>query len=101
MQGAEVNALGAQLEALVALVNALSENDFHRATRCPGWTVDELVAHCEGMLNGHAGDDGEPAAGKPDIYRVGYYGHVPDGAREGADPDKTFAALVRDGAVGE
>jgi len=101
MQGAEVNALGAQLEALVALVNALSENDFHRATRCPGWTVAELVAHCEGMLNRLVGEHGEPAAGKPEIDRVGYYGYDPDGAREGEDPDKTFSEVVRDRVVRE
>jgi len=45
-----VDALAEQLTELIALVDALPDPDFSRPSRCPGWSVAELVAHCEGML---------------------------------------------------
>ena len=50
VHGPEMEALTAQLGDLVALVGDLSDDDFSRPTRCPGWSVAELVAHCEGIL---------------------------------------------------
>ena len=51
MHTGETDALVAQFGDLIALVGELSEEDFARPTRCPGWSVAELVAHCEGMLS--------------------------------------------------
>src|SRR5437764_169373 len=101
MHGAEVEALGAQLDELTALVGTLSENDFARPTRCPGWSVAELVARCEGMLHRLVGENARPVDGEAEIDRVGYYGYDPDGPREGEDPDKTFSEVIRDRVIDE
>jgi uncharacterized protein (TIGR03083 family) len=65
MNGPEVAALAAQLDELIALVGELSEEDFARPTRCPGWSVAELVAHCEGMLHRLLGENAQPVDGEP------------------------------------
>ncbi len=101
MQGAEVDALAEQLRALVALLDELSEDDFHLATRCPGWTVVELVAHCEGMLHRLVGENAQAVDGEPQIDRVGYYRYDPDGPREGEDPGATFSEVIRDRVIDE
>ena len=101
MHGDEVQALAAQLRDLIALVRVLSEEDFDRATRCPGWSLRELVAHCEGMLLRLVGENAQPVDGEADIDRVGYYRYDPDGRREGEDPDKTFSEVIRDRVIDE
>ena len=101
MQGPEADALAAQLDDLVALVQTLSEADFARPSRCPGWSVAELVAHCEGILRRLVGENAEPVAGEAEIDRVGYYRYDPDGRRDGEASDKTFSEVVRDRVIAE
>jgi uncharacterized protein (TIGR03083 family) len=101
VQSDEFDALRLQLGDLVALVGDLSEEDFMRPTRCPGWTVAELVAHCEGMLIRLVGDNARPADGSAEIDRVGYYRFDPDGPREGEDAGKTFSEVIRDRVLDE
>lgn len=101
MKTRELEALEAQLNDLVALVWDLSPEDFARPTRCPGWSVSELVAHCEGILHRLVGENTQPVDGKAEIDRVGYYRYDPDGKREGEDPEKTFSEIIRDRVIGE
>ena len=101
MRGPDVDALELQCKELSALLNELDDVDWERPSRCPGWTVKELAAHCEGMMqrlvtyNAQAVD--EPAK----IDRVGYYGYDPDGPREGEDPSKPFSEVIRDRVIDE
>lgn len=97
----EVDALASQLGALVSLVGGLAQDDFARPTRCPGWSVIELVAHCEGMLLRLVGENAEMVAGSAEIDRVGYYRYDPDGPREGERPDKTFSEVIRHRVIDE
>jgi uncharacterized protein (TIGR03083 family) len=97
----ETDALVAQVGDLIALVGELSEADFARPTRCPGWSVAELVAHCEGMLRRLVGENAQPVDGDAEIDRAGYYGYDPDGPREGEDPDRTFSEIIRDRVIDE
>jgi uncharacterized protein (TIGR03083 family) len=97
----EVGALSAQLGDLVALVDALSEDDFGRPTRCPGWSVAELVAHCEGILLRLVGENAQAVDGDAEIDRVGYYRYDPNGPREGETSGKTFSEVVRDRVIDE
>jgi uncharacterized protein (TIGR03083 family) len=101
MHGDEVEGLAAQLDDEIALVGVLSEEDFSRPTRCPGWSVAELVAHCEGMLLRLAGENARPVDGEAEIDRVGYYRYDPDGPRDGEDPGKTFSEVIRDRVIDE
>ena len=101
MHGPEVDALAAQLDDLVALVQTLSEADFARPSRCPGWSVAELVAHCEGILRRLAGENAEPVAGDAEIDRLGYYRYDPDGRRDGEASGRTFSEVVRDRVIAE
>ena len=95
MQGPVANALASQLRDLNSLVGDLPEDDFARSTRCPGWTVAELVVHCEGMLIRLVGENAQPVDGAAEIDRVGYYRYDPDGPREGEEPDKTFSEIIQ------
>src|SRR5205085_6034530 len=101
VHGGEVDALEMQLRELVVLVGSLSPEDWARPTRCPGWTVAEMVAHCEGMLIRLVGANAEEVGGDPEIDRVGYYGYDPEGPREGEDPSKTFSEIIRDRVIDE
>ena len=101
MQGPEVDALAVQLGELIALVGELSDEDFGRSTRCTGWSVAELVAHCEGMLVRLVGENARPVDGAPEIDRIGYYRYDPDGPREGEDAAKTFSEIIRDRVIDE
>lgn len=101
MHGPAVDALGAQGRALASLVAALAESDFARPTRCPGWTVAELVAHCEGMLVRLVGENAEPVDGPAEIDRVGYYRYDPVGPREGEDSEKTFSEIIWERVIEE
>jgi uncharacterized protein (TIGR03083 family) len=101
MRGPEVDALALQLRDLSAQVERLSEVDFASPTRCPGWAVAELVAHCEGMLVRLVGENAEPVIGQAEIDRVGYYRYDPDGPREGEDPQKTFSEVIRGRVIDE
>lgn len=97
----EIDALEAQCKELSALLGELSDEDWERSTRCPGWTVKELVAHCEGMLARLVGENAHEVEGTAEIDRVGYYGYDPDGPREGEDPGKTFSEIIRERVVDE
>lgn len=101
MEGPEVDALVSQLLALDELVAGLAEDDFARPTRCPGWSVAELVAHCEGMLIRLVGENARPVDGAAEIDRVGYYRYDPDGPREGEDPGKTFSEIIQERVIEE
>jgi uncharacterized protein (TIGR03083 family) len=101
VHGREVDALAAQLGDLIALVDRLSDEDFGRPTRCPGWSVAELVAHCEGMLGRLVGENAGAVPGEAEVDRAGYYRYDPDGPREGEDPAKTFSEIVRDRVIDE
>jgi uncharacterized protein (TIGR03083 family) len=101
MRGPEVEALAAQLGELIATVAELSDEDFARPTRCPGWSVAELVAHCEGMLHRLVGENAQQVDGAAEIDRVGYYQYDPHGPREGEDPEKTFSEIIRDRVIDE
>jgi uncharacterized protein (TIGR03083 family) len=101
VQGPQVDVLRHQLEELTSLTSGLSPGDFARGTRCPGWTVAELVAHCEGMLVRLVGDNAREVAGEVEIDRVGYYGYDPDGPRQDEDPALTFSEVIRERVIGE
>lgn len=101
MHGPEVDALASQLRDLNGLVAGLSDADFARPTRCPGWTVAEVVAHCEGMLIRLVGGNSQPVAGGAEIDRVGYYRYDPDGPREGEDPAKSFSEIIEERVIEE
>jgi uncharacterized protein (TIGR03083 family) len=101
VRSAELDALDAQCKELIALVGELSDDEFTKATRCPGWTVKELVAHCEGMLVRLVGANAEAVEGEPEIDRVGYYSYDPDGPREGESPDKTFSEVIQERVIEE
>ncbi len=101
MQGREVEALEAQCKELSTLLRELSDEEWERPTRCPGWTVKELAAHCEEMLDRLVGEKAEPVDGEPEIDRVGYYGYDPDGPREGEDPDRTFSEVIQERVIDE
>ena len=101
MNSPEADALSSQFGDLIQLVGELGEEDFARPTRCPGWTVAELVAHCEGMLIRLVGENAQPVEGAAEIDRVGYYRYDPDGPREGESSDKTFSEVIRDRVIDE
>ncbi len=101
MDSPERDVFEVQCKELVALVGELAPEDWERPTRCPGWTVKELVAHCEGMLVRLVGDNAQPFDGTPEIDRVGYYGYDPDGPREGEDPSKTFSDVIKERVIEE
>ncbi|MGE5286259.1 MAG: maleylpyruvate isomerase family mycothiol-dependent enzyme [Micromonosporaceae bacterium] len=101
MRVLEAEALETQVGDLIALVGELSDHDFGRPTRCPGWSVAEVIAHCEGMLCRLVGENAQPVEGAAEIDRVGYYRYDPDGLREGEDPDKTFSDVIRDRVTDE
>ena len=101
VQSHEVDALSAQLGDLVAFVDALSEQAFGLPTRCPGWSVAELVAHCEGILLRLVGENTQEVDGEAEIDRVGYYRYDPDGPRVGEASEKTFSEVVRDRVIDE
>jgi uncharacterized protein (TIGR03083 family) len=101
MNGPAVDALSSQLDTLIVLLRELSQQDFGRPTRCPGWSVAELVAHCEGMLERLPGENARPVSGGAEIDRVGYYRYDPDGPREGEEPNKTFSDVIRERVIDE
>ncbi|HZP27400.1 MAG TPA: maleylpyruvate isomerase family mycothiol-dependent enzyme [Acidimicrobiia bacterium] len=101
MDGSEVDALADQLAELVTLVASLPDDDFALPTRCPGWAVAELVAHCEGILVRLVGENAAAVDTAPRIDRAGYYRFDPQGPREGDDTGRTFSEVVRDRVIGE
>jgi uncharacterized protein (TIGR03083 family) len=96
-----LHTLEAQTEELVALVDDLRDDEWDLASRCEGWRVLDLVAHCEGMMRRLIGANVEPVAGPAASDRVGYYTYDPDGRREGEAPDKTFSEHIRDRVIDE
>jgi uncharacterized protein (TIGR03083 family) len=101
MEGPDFDALASQLGELRSLVAGLREDDFARPTRCPGWSVAELVAHCEGILIRLVGENAQPVAGGAEIDRVGYYRYDPGGPRQGEKPDKTFSQIIQERVIKE
>ena len=101
MDGPDVDALASQLDELVELVESLPDGDFERPTRCPGWSVAELVAHCEGILVRLVGENAAPVDGPARTDRVGYYRYDPSGPRDDDSSDRTFSEIVRDRVVDE
>jgi uncharacterized protein (TIGR03083 family) len=101
MQGPEVDALEIQAKELAALLSELGDNEWERPTRCPGWTVKELAAHCEGMMQRLVTYNAQAVDGPAEIDRVGYYGYDPNGPREDEDPSKTFSEVIRDRVIEE
>ena len=101
MDGPDIDALEAQSKELSALLDELDDADWERATRCPGWTVKELAAHVEGMMQRLVTYNAQAVDGAPEIDRVGYYGYDPDGPREDEDPSKTFSEIIRDRVIEE
>jgi len=97
----DLEALEAQTKELVALVGDLADDEWERPSRCEGWTVRDLVAHCEGMMLRLVGANTEEVEGPAESDRVGYYTYDPDGPREGEDPSKTFSEHVRDRVIDE
>ena len=95
-----IHALEAQCKELMALVDELSDEEWVRQTRCPGWTVSEVVAHIEGMCLRLVGEHSQPAEGKAEIDRVGYYGYDPNEPRED-EPEKTFSQHIKDRVIDE
>lgn len=77
MKGPEVEALEAQSADLVSLLGELSDEEWERDTRCPGWTVKELAAHCEGMLERLVGENAGEAGGEAEVDRAAYYAYDP------------------------
>jgi uncharacterized protein (TIGR03083 family) len=101
MQGREVEVLEVQCKDLSALLGELTHEDWDRPTRCTGWTVKDLAAHCEGMMQRLVTYNAQAIDGPAEIDRVGYYGYDPDGPREGEDPNKTFSEVIRDRVLEE
>ena len=101
MNGPELDALELQAKELAALLDEIGDEEWERPTRCPGWTVKELAAHCEGMMQRLVGDNAQAVDGPAEIDRVGYYGYDPDGPREDEDPSKTFSEVIRDRVIDE
>jgi uncharacterized protein (TIGR03083 family) len=101
MESPERDVFEMQCKELVGLLAELGEEDWDRPTRCPGWTVRELAAHCEGMLVRLVGENAQPFDGSPEIDRVGYYGYDPEGPREGEDPSKTFSQVIQERVIEE
>ncbi|MEX2394051.1 MAG: maleylpyruvate isomerase family mycothiol-dependent enzyme [Actinomycetota bacterium] len=100
MRSPEVDALELQSKELMTLLDELADADWDRASRCPGWTVKELAAHCEGMLQRLVTYNAQAIDGPAEIDRVGYYGYDPDGPRED-EPDKSFSESIRDRVIDE
>jgi hypothetical protein len=96
----ELKPLAELLYDLRALVDGLSDEEFGRPTRCPGWSVAELVVHCEVMLVMLVGDNAIPAAGEPESRRVDVYRYDPE-APVPFDPSITVSQLVRDAVIGQ
>jgi uncharacterized protein (TIGR03083 family) len=101
MEGPEVDALVEQLAVLLELVESLSDDEFRAATRCPAWTVAELVAHCEGILVRLVGENATAVDREPETDRVGYYRYDPEGPRDDDDSGRTFSDVVRDRVLDE
>jgi uncharacterized protein (TIGR03083 family) len=93
--------LEAQTRELVALVGELSDDEWDRPSRCVGWTVKDLAAHCEGMMRRLVGANTQAVDGPAQSDRVGYYTYDPDGPREGEDPARTFSEHIRDRVIAE
>jgi uncharacterized protein (TIGR03083 family) len=100
MQTSELDALEAQTNDLIALVGELTDAQFDLPTRCPGWTVKELVAHCIEMMVRLPNYAQQKVDATAEIDRSSYYGYDPDGPRE-EEPDKTFSEFIKDRVIGE
>jgi uncharacterized protein (TIGR03083 family) len=68
-----VDVLGAECQALAAVVLALSEEDFARGTRCPPWDVKALLAHVWRGVDRIAVYTAEPPPERADSNAVSYF----------------------------
>jgi uncharacterized protein (TIGR03083 family) len=96
-----LEALEAQSKELIALVDELSDEEWALPTRCPGWTVRELVVHCVEMMVRLPTYVELKVDGPAEIDRSSYYGYDPDGPREEEDPSKSFSEFIRDRVIDE
>ena len=101
MHGPEIEALEVQAKELASLLNELGEGEWERPTRCPGWSVKEIAAHCEGMMLRLVTYNAQAVDGPAEIDRVGYYTYDPNGPREDEDPSRTFSEVIRDRVIEE
>jgi uncharacterized protein (TIGR03083 family) len=101
MATGELAILEVQAEDLGALLGELDDEEWDLPTRCEGWTVKDVAAHCESMLRRLAGGHSAPADGEAEIDRAGYYAYDPDGPRQGEEASKTFSEAIRDRVLEE
>lgn len=101
MNGPDYDALEAQSKDLIALVGELAEDEWDLPTRCPGWTVKELIAHCESMMRRLVGENSNEVEGDAEIDRIGYYEYDPFGPRDDEPSDKNFSESIRDRVIAE
>ncbi len=101
MDGPDFDALTAQTKELQALVGELDDAEWERTTRCPGWTVRELIAHCIEMMVRLPTYVDQSVDGPAEIDRNSYYSYDPQGPREGEDASKTFSEFIRDRVIDE
>ncbi len=101
MTGPDLDALEAQTEVLIGLVGERADEQWDLPTRCPGWTVRELVAHCVEMMVRLPTYADQKVDGPAEIDRSGYYGYDPDGPRAEEDTDKSFSEFIRDRVIDE
>jgi uncharacterized protein (TIGR03083 family) len=98
--GPDVEALASQTSDLIALVGELADDEWDLPTRCPGWTVRELVAHCVEMMVRLPKYADLNVDGPAEIDRSSYYGYDPDGPRP-EETSKTFSDFIRDRVIDE
>jgi uncharacterized protein (TIGR03083 family) len=87
-----------QLQDLRALVTDASDRDLLRESRCPGWRVADLMAHCEIILVALVSESARPHDGAPEIDRVDVYRQTTSLA-SGGDSRENVDKRIRDGAV--
>ena len=96
----EMEALESQTKELIALVGELSDDEWGVPTRCPGWTVRELVAHCVEMMVRQPKYAARKVDGPAEIDRSSYYAYDPDGPRP-EETSKSFSEFIRDRVIDE
>ncbi len=64
-----LEAYGQSMQALIDLGSTLREQEWGLPTQCPGWTVQDVLAHVAGLEGWLAGDD-VPVVEVPDLPHV-------------------------------
>jgi uncharacterized protein (TIGR03083 family) len=98
MERDELESVTELLGTYRALVSDLADEDFRRPTRCPGWTVSELVAHSERTLKFLVNEQAQPVDAEPTSDRVDVYRRDPNGPHPTV-PGKTPAEMIRDDII--